>query len=187
MQGGLVFIDRRVFVSRRIQDSFALVEVPGYADVGVGFQSSKFARTGADGSALITRLLPYRRNAIRLDPSELPINAELDSIEQIAVPGYRTGVKVTFPVREGRGALIRILFDDNNVAPPGAELKLEGDKQEFFVARRGEAFVTGLKEHNRLRLNWNGKCCDMTVVLPPGKTDEIARIGPIVCRGVPRE
>ncbi|MBL8512520.1 MAG: fimbrial biogenesis outer membrane usher protein [Betaproteobacteria bacterium] len=187
VQGGLVLIDKRVFLSRRIQESFALVEVPGYADVGVGFQSSKFARTGADGSALITRLLPYRRNAIRLDPSELPINAELDSIEQIAVPGYRTGVKVTFPVREGRGALIRILFDDNDVAPPGAELKLEGDKQEFFVARRGEAFVTGLKDRNVLRLNWNGKSCDMAVVLPPGKPDEIARVGPVMCRGVPRE
>jgi outer membrane usher protein len=187
LQGGLVLVDKRVFLSRRVQDSFAVVEVPGYADVGVGFQSSTFARTGADGSTLVTRLLPYRRNAIRLDPSELPINAELDSIEQVAVPGYRTGVKVTFPVREGRGALIRILLDDNEVAPAGAELKLAGDKQEFFVARRGEAFVTGLKDRNQLTLNWNGRHCEMSVILPPGKADEIARIGPIMCRGVPRE
>ncbi|MBL8521192.1 MAG: fimbria/pilus outer membrane usher protein [Betaproteobacteria bacterium] len=187
VQGGLVLIDKRVFASRRVQESFALVEVPGYADVGVGFQSSTFARTGADGSALITRLLPYRRNAIRLDPSELPINAELDTIEQIAVPGFRTAVKVSFPVRDGRGALIRILFDDGDVAPAGAELRLQGDKQDFFVARRGEAFVTGLKDRNRLTLNWNGKSCEMTINLPPGKTDEIARIGPVTCRGVPRE
>lgn len=187
LQGGLVLIDKRIFLSRRVQDSFALVEVPGYADVGVGFQSSTFARTGSDGTALVTRLLPYRRNAIRLDPAELPINAELDSIEQVAVPGYRTGVKVRFPVREGRGALIRILFEDNEPAPAGAELKLAGDPQEFFVARRGEAFVTGLKDRNRLTLNWNGRQCEMAVNLPPGKTDEIARIGPLVCRGVPRE
>jgi outer membrane usher protein len=31
-QGGLVMIDGQVFASRPIQDSFALVEVPGYAD-----------------------------------------------------------------------------------------------------------------------------------------------------------
>jgi outer membrane usher protein len=37
-QGGLVFADGGLFASRKLQDSFALVEVSGYADVGVGFR-----------------------------------------------------------------------------------------------------------------------------------------------------
>ncbi len=185
-QGGLVWIDGNLFASRKIQDSFALVEVPGYADVGVGFQSSIFARTNADGRALLTRLLPYRKNSIRLDPTELPISAELDSIEQVVVPAARVGVKVPFPVREGRGALITVLFDDDKPAPAGAEIRLEGESKEFFVARRGESFVTGLKPMNILSLNWNGYSCRMKIDLPPGKLDEIARIGPIICKGVPR-
>ena len=35
-QGGLVGIDGQFFTTRRVQESFALVEVPGYAGVGVG-------------------------------------------------------------------------------------------------------------------------------------------------------
>lgn len=186
-QGGLVAIDGQVFASRRIQDSFALVEVPGYADVGVGFQGRVLARTNKDGKALVPRLQPYQANSIRLDPSELPISAELDSIEQVVVPGSRNGVIVRFPVRSGRGALIKIVFDDGAPAPAGAEIELIGDKQEFFVARRGEAFITGLQPTNRLSLKWEGASCTFVVDLPPaGNQDEIARVGPLKCSGVNR-
>lgn len=185
-QGGLVAVGGNLFASRRIQDSFALVEVPGYANVGVGFQSSILARTNSEGKALVTRLLPYRSNSLRLDPSELPISAELDTIEQVVVPAARTGVRAAFPVRSGRGALIKIVFDDGLPAPAGAEIELVGDKKEFFVARRGEAFITGLQAKNTVILKWNDHQCRMGVELPPGKVDEIAKLGPFSCKGIAR-
>lgn len=186
-QGGLVAIDGQLFASRPIQDSFALVEVPGYADVRVGFQGSMLARTNKDGKALVPRLQPYQANSIRLDPNELPISAELDSIEQVVVPGNRSGVIVKFPVRSGRGALIKIIFDDGEPAPAGAVIELIGDKQEFYVARRGEAFITGLQPANHLRLQWAGASCVFSVDLPPASNqDEIARVGPLKCSGVRR-
>jgi outer membrane usher protein len=185
-QGGLVMMGGEVFSTRRVDGSFALVEVPGYANVGVGFQGSVLARTNAQGKTLVTQLVPYQTNSIRLDPAELPISAELDSIELTVVPPGRSGVKVTFPVRSGRGALIKIVFDDGEPAPPGAELELVGDKQPFFVARRGEAFVTGLQPSNSLRLKWGTGQCAFTVVLPPGNPDDISRVGPVMCSGVRR-
>ena len=45
-------------------------------------------------------------------------------------------------MRSGRGPLLRIRFDDGEVAPAGTIVNIEGDKQEFYVARRGEAFAT---------------------------------------------
>lgn len=185
-QGGLVFMDGRFFRSRRLDGSFALVEVPGYPDVGVGFQGSSLTRTDARGQALLPRLLPYQSNSIRLDPTELPINAELDSIEQIAVPALRSAVKVVFPVRAGRAALVRIVLDDGEPAPAGAEIELVGDPKEFFVARRGEAFITGLLARNSLRLKWNGASCAFQIELPEGKPDEISRVGPLTCPGITR-
>lgn len=185
-QGALIAADGSLFATRRVQNGFAVVEVSGYENVGVGMHSNIYARTDASGRALVPDLQPYRANSIRLDPNELPISAEIDSIELTAVPASRSGVKVKFPVRSGRGALIKIELQDGQPAPAGATVAIRGDDKEFYVARRGEAFVTGLPESSVVTLRWKGQACDLKIDLPPGKFDDIARVGPVVCAGVAR-
>ena len=184
--GALVLADGHVFATQRLLDSFALAEVKGYGNVGVGLGSNVITHTDASGIAMIPRLSPYQNNQVRLDPADLPVNAELDSIEQYAAPAYRSAVKVTFPVRSGRGALLKIVLDDGDVAPAGATVHIEGDKEEFYVARRGEAFVTGLQVKNRVTLSWNGQQCSFDVTLPAETPDEFPRLGPLECKGVKR-
>lgn len=184
--GGLVAADGHLFATRRVDESFAVAEVAGYGDVGIGLGSNVLTRTDRDGVALIPRLVPYQNNSVRIDPRELPLNAEIDSIEQVAVPAWRSAVKVTFPVRGGRGALLKIVLDDSDVAPAGAVVQIEGDSQEFYVARRGEAFVTGLRPTNRVLLKWKNQQCQFDVTLPPETPDEFPRLGPLSCTGVVR-
>ncbi|HEX7558451.1 MAG TPA: FimD/PapC C-terminal domain-containing protein, partial [Usitatibacter sp.] len=163
-----------------------VAEVAGYPDVGMGLGSNVLTRTNAEGIALIPNLWPYQNNSVRIDPRDLPLSAELDSIEILAVPAWRSGVKVKFPVRGGRGALLKITFDDGEPAPAGATVEVEGDKAQFYVARRGEAFVTGLQTDNRVQLNWQGRHCVFGVTLPPASPDEIPRLGPFLCKGIER-
>ena len=184
--GGLVMADGHLFATQRVDDSFAVAEVAGYGNVGMGLGSNVLTQTNAAGIALIPRLMAYQNNAIRIDPAELPLSAEIDSIEQMVVPAWRSAVKVVFPVRSGRAALIKLVFDDSEPAPAGAVIQIEGEKQEFYVARRGEAFVTGLQTTNLVRLNWNKQQCQFSVTLPPESPDEIVRLGPIACKGVTR-
>jgi outer membrane usher protein len=184
--GGLVLADKNLFASERGNQSFALVEVPGYANVGVGLGNNVLTHTNDSGVALVPRLMPYQNNSVRLAPDDLPISAEIENIEQYVVPAWRSGVKVVFPVRGGRGALLKITFDDGEAAPAGAVVNIEGDKEEFYVARRGEAFITGLQSTNIVVLNWNRQHCKFNVTLPAGTTDDIPRIGPLVCKGITR-
>jgi len=184
--GGVVFTDGHLFATRRLEESFAIAEVPGYGDIGIGLGSNVLAHTDANGIALVPQLLPYQNNPVRLDPKELPVSAELDTIEINAVPAWRSAVKVKFPVRSGRGALVKIALEDGRIAPAGATVHIEGDKEEFYVARRGEAYLTGLQSDNRLILNWDGQECRFDVKLPPPDKDRIPRLGPFTCKGVPR-
>jgi outer membrane usher protein len=184
--GGVIAADGHVFATQRVNDSFALAEVKDYGDVGVGIGNNIQTKTDKKGVAIIPRLSAYQNNSIRLKADDLPVSAELDSIEQDVVPAWRSGVKVTFPVRSGRGALIKIKFDDGEPAPAGAIAHIENDKQEFYIARRGEAFVTGLQAKSRVIVNWKEQQCQIEVTLPPEKADEIPRLGPLLCKGITR-
>ena len=184
--GGLVLADSSLFATQRVDQSFALAEVAGYDNIGIGLGSNVLTHTNAKGVALIPHLMPYQNNSVRLAPGDLPVSAEIDTIEQNAVPAWRSAVKVAFPVRGGQGALLKIIFDDGQPAPAGAVLQLEGDKEEFYVARRGEAFVTGLQPANQVLLNWNGQTCKFDVALPLKSQDDIPRLGPLLCKGVTR-
>ena len=65
-------------------------------------------------------------------------------------------------------------------------MSVPGDSQINYVARRGEVFVTSLADSSTLELTWKEHRCKLQVVLPPAQADDITRVGPLVCQGVPR-
>jgi outer membrane usher protein len=185
-QGGVVATGGHVFARPRGAQSYALAEVKGYEGIGVMVNGRSLGTTDSSGVSLVAGLSPYQANAIRLNPQDLPITAELDNIETTVNPPWRSIVKANFPVRTGRAALLKIVFDDGQPAPPAAVVQIKNDTQVFYVARRGEAYVTGLEPSNQLTLSWKEQTCDLTVVLPVLTKDTILRLDPIVCKGVQR-
>jgi outer membrane usher protein len=183
--GAAIWTQGRAFAIPRFDNSAALVSVPGQEGVGVGIGAQAGQRTDAEGLVLVNRLSAYQKNPVRLDPNDLPLSAEIDSIEQDVVPPWRSVAKVDFAVRGGKAALLSIVLDDGEPAPAGATLLVDGDEREFLVARRGEAYVTGLKATNRLQMQWRQRRCTFDIALPAGGA-EISRIGPVRCPGVAR-
>ena len=183
-QGAAVYMNGQVFASRRLQESFALVHVPGYPNVGVGFQGESITQTDENGFAMLPRLAAYQTNTVRLNANDLPMSAELDNIEATAVPAWRSGVAIHFPVRSGQGALVKFITLEGEPVPAGATVQLVGDGKEFFVARRGEVFLTGLQPKNTVQLQWETRTCKAQIDLPPLVNEEIMRLGPIVCKEV---
>jgi outer membrane usher protein len=68
--------------------------------------------------------------------------------------------------------------------PAGSTVSLQGEKEDFFVGRRGEAFVTGLQPSNRLQVRTREGTCSFTLTLP-ASNDEVLRLGPVTCRRNP--
>jgi len=186
-RGGMAIADGRLLLSRRIENALAFVEVPGFSGVGISTNGGgNLTRTDGSGIALLPRLMPYRSNPVHLNANDLPISAEIDNTEMAVVPADRTAVKVSFPVRSGRSALVRLVLDDGQPVPAGTALELVGDKKPFFVARKGEAYVTGMQASNLLKITLHGKTCTVKVDLPPENPDDIPRLGPLTCSGVKR-
>ena len=186
ISGGLLAADGRLFASERLNESFAVVEVPGYPGLNVLLGNRVLAKTDAKGVAVLPGLAPFQSNSIQLDTRDLPISAEIDNLVQSAVPASRSGVKLVFASRLGRAALLNIMFDDGEAAPAGATLTFDTTDQEFFVARRGQAYVTGLDTTNQVVLKWKNQQCTLVVLVPLLVKDDIARVGPLLCKGVQR-
>lgn len=166
LQGAVVASDSTVFFTPALRGSFAVIEA-GAPGVAVQLHGAARTRTGSDGKALVSGLLPYRANRVRLDANDLPIAAELDTIEHEAVPRSRSGVKLTFAIRPGRAALLVLSLPDGAPAPFGATLSVAG--QEFYVGGRGRVFVTGAEPGAIARLAWKDGSCSVALELPAGE------------------
>jgi len=185
--GGVAFLGGSAFLSRRITDSFAVVQVPDYSGVGIYADNQLVARTDANGYALLPRLRPYQENTVRIEQADLPLDAQIDAVQLDAVPYFRSGLLLKFPVKRSRGALLTVVLDNGEPLPAGAQAQIIGDNVEenevFPTGMRGEVYLTGLAVSNRLRVTWREQSCEF--VLPfPESTDPLPHLGTYICTGV---
>lgn len=181
--GGLAWLDGRAFLTRRLSDSFALVRVGEYPGVQVYADNQPVARTDAQGRALVPRLRAYDRNLLRIEQADLPLDAEIGTLEHEAVPYYRSGLVVSFPVHRARGALLRLVLEDGKSPPPGAQVQLDDRAERFPLGLDGEAYLTGLAATHRGRAEWNGRRCVFELQVAQ-TNDPLPHLGTVPCREV---
>jgi outer membrane usher protein len=169
--------------SRRLTDSFALVHVPGIPNVRVYADNQLAGVTDANGDVIIPRMRAYQRNPIRIEQADLPFDAQFSNLELEAVPYYRSGYELNFAIKRSRGALFTLVLADGKPMPAGALVQINGAGEAFPVALRGEVFIAGLEDNNRLRAAWRGQSCEFAVAYP--KTEEpLPNLGSFTCSGV---
>jgi outer membrane usher protein len=134
---------------------------------------------------VLPRLRAYDRNPIAIDQRDLPFDAAVGALRLHAVPYFRSGVFVDFPVRRVRAATLRIVLEDGSDLPSGALVRIEGGTEEFPVALGGQAYIEGLEAATRLVLTWRGQRCSIDVSFPPG-AEPLPDLGTFVCKGVRR-
>ena len=183
ISGGLALIGGNVFASRRIVDSFALVQVPGYQNVKVYVDNQVVALTDKNGNALLPRIRPYERSAVTIDSTDLPLDAKVDALALDAVPFFRSGVVLQFPVSRARGATLRIQLANRVALPSGARVQIAQQSEDFPVAADGEVYLSGLSEQNVLYVRWRGQACRIPVTYL-ASNDPVPYLGIFLCEGV---
>jgi outer membrane usher protein len=181
--GGVALLDGGLHLARRMDQSFALAEVPGMPGVRVYADNQLVARTGEDGTAFLPRLRPYEVNRISIEQADLPLDAEVGALEQDAVPYYRSGVLVHFPVQRVRGAMLTVVLENGQPIPAGALAQLVGASAEYPVGLNGKVYLTGLAASNQLRVNWRGQSCEFAVSFNSSAEPQ-PDLGQFICKGV---
>ena len=181
VRGGLARLGGETFFSRWIDSSFGIARVPGFPNVRVYADNHLVGQTDANGDAMLPRLRAYERNQIRIEPRDLPINAQVDALRLEAVPYYRSGVVADFPVRRSKGALFRVRLENGEALPLGSAIRIGENGTVFPVAFNGEVFITGLSAHNLMIARWQDKTCGFDVDYV--ETDEpVPDLGAFICK-----
>ncbi len=181
--GGVALFGGGLHLARRMDQSFAVAEVPDMPGVRVYADNQLVARTGEDGTAFVPRLRPYEVNRISIEQADLPLDAELGALSEDAVPYYRSGILLRFAVRRARGAVLAVVLDSGQPIPAGALAQLVGTPGEFPVGLNGVVYLTGLEAANRLRVTWRGQSCEFPVSFTPSAEPQ-PDLGRFTCTGV---
>lgn len=184
--GGLVAIGGQVFATRPVQESFALVRVPGVHRVRTFLSNQEIGRTDRRGHLLIPNLLPYYGNLLRIADEDVPMNRTIGASELTMAPPYRGGAIAEFPViRETRvtGSVV-LKRGFGTIVPAFGRVTATshaGETTETFLGPGGELYLEGLSiGDNSIRIEYSDMQCDVTLVVPD-TDDAVIPMGTVTC------
>ncbi len=164
----------------QIADSFAMIDA-GAPNVTVWEDNRPIGRTDSSGRLLVTGLRGFQDNRIGVDPTTLPLSAQIGATELILRPRARSGLVADFRVRtDSRDA--EIMLVDERGAPLAAGSQIERpDGVAATVGYDGRAYLTDLDAHNSLTVHTNGRTCVAAFDFAPARPRVRATRGPVTC------
>lgn len=180
--GSLGILGGLSFASQNIgHGSFAVVKVSDEANVDVYLSNRKIASTNAKGLALLPNLLPYQQNKVSIRPEDLPFDLDINKTTILLNPFARSGLFASMDVKKTNNRLIRLLKIDGTHVPMGTKVHVLPSNTIFFVAKRGEVYLTNLNEENSMVVYLQEGTCSAPLTAPIKHTDKNAIIM-VTCR-----
>ena len=180
LRGAIATMGGGVFFSNWIDDGFAVVD-GGAPNVGVSYENRPVGTTGANGLLLVPTLRSYQNNKITIDPTNLPVDAEIETTHDVVAPADRAGVLVKFKVHsDTTAALVVFVRADGSFVPAGSAGKIDGG-DEFVVGYDGQSFIKNLGSSNLATIEFAAGSCRASFNFTP-RSGEQVRIGPVTCQ-----
>jgi outer membrane usher protein len=180
-QGAVSLVDRGLFRSNTIYDSFAIVDTRPIPHVRVLQENRDVGRTNSSGRLLVPDMRSFDLNHIAIEPTDIPPDATLNDASREMRPQDRSGVVVKFPIKFSHAALLRLIDDAGVPMPLGSTATLLATRAIVPIGYDGEAYLEDLSPHNELTVERpNGQHC--TVVFDYRAVfGDIPSLGPLRC------
>jgi outer membrane usher protein len=180
-QGAVSFIDKALFLSNWVYDSFAIVDTSPIPRVHVLQENRDVGRTNSSGRLLVPDMRSFDLNHITIEPTDIPADATINNAARAFRPRDLSGVVLKFPIKFSHAALLQLVDEAGVPLPLGSAATLRATSAVFPVGFDGDAYVEDLSLHNELIVEKpNGQRCTVAFDYKavPG---EIPSIGPLRC------
>ena len=165
--GGLVLIGGQAFLTRAVQDGFALLRL-GVPDVRCYLEHQEVGRTDSSGDLLVPNLLPYYGNQLSIADADVPIDYRIETTERLIAPTLRGGALASFLVQRLRtlSGSVRVVTERGEEIPSYGELTVTGPSGPSIspVGRDGAFYFEDLPAGSfPALLEWTGGRCGLVL------------------------
>jgi outer membrane usher protein len=182
--GALVAIGGRVLPTRPIQDSYALIRVPGLAGVTGTLSHQDVGKTDAQGDLLVPNLLSYYGNELGINDQDIPIAYSVTTTDRVVAPAYRGGAVVAFPVKKLQAftGTLEVREGDKVIVPAYGDLALtaHGATVESPLGGRGEFYLENPPPSGDATVTYEGGVCRFKMMAPTS-TERFVQLGKLIC------
>ena len=183
--GGLVLIGGRAYLSRPLQDSYALIRVPGVSGVHGLVSNQVIGTTDTKGDLLVPSMLHYYGNRIGIDDKDIPLDHDIGATERIIAPPSRGGAIVTFPVRRVQSVSGTVVIDDHGttVLPAYGQIIVAVDKKETVspLDEAGNFYLENVPPGSySAEVQYEAGACTFSLAVSSGST-ALVNVGTIRC------
>lgn len=133
-------------------DTFALIEAPGAK--GARIFNGQGAVIDGNGFALLPSLSAYQRNVVELASAGSNSKSEILESQRIVIPYAGATLKLRFRTRAGHALLIRLLRDEGEPLPMGADVLTEEGEVVGMVGQGSQAYLRSDSTRARLLVRW---------------------------------
>jgi outer membrane usher protein len=180
-QGALSFIDKRLFPSNWVYDSFAIVDTSPIPHVHVLQENRDVGSTNSSGRLLVPDMRSFDLNHIAIEPEDIPADATVNVAARAFRPRDLSGVVLKFPIKFSHAALLQLVDEAGVPVPMGSTVTLRATGAVAPVGFDGDAYVEDLSPHNEITVERpNGHRCAVVFDYKP-MPGEIPSIGPLRC------
>lgn len=184
-RGGLAYYDKNFFITRRIRDSFAVIDTDNIDNVNIYHNNLIITQTNSNGKAIIPQLISFNENNISIDPVELPLTAKFDKTNIKLIPYRNTGTTVNFDIKRNYSVVFHINNKDkNNKILTGAHITDSEDNLLTIVGYDSYVYLNIDKNsiNKKFKAQWLSGECEFNLPIDDVNDDTLQLdIGDITC------
>jgi len=169
LSGSVAFLNSQLRATRDIEEAFVMIKVADFAGIRVYSENQLVGKTDDTGHLLIPGMRPYDINKLRIEPKDLPLEAEIDALDTVVTPYKNSGVLVEFAIKRSVNYNFIATTEDGEIIPAGAEVYISTDvtaetgEEEFasVVGFEGLVYLTTQDTITSIDIKWPEQHCKM--------------------------
>jgi outer membrane usher protein FimD/PapC len=142
--GAFTFIAGQAYLSRPVEDSYALVQVGELPDIPVTVNGMSMGLTNRHGQLFVPRISAHYDTVVAIDTQALPLDHAVSEVQRRVVLPERSGTVIRFEARRLRALAAQLVWGEQPLARARVWIGSAHQAIETFTGPQGELYLENL-------------------------------------------